>query len=257
MKKNIVYVLLLAVLVTCSGCTGRRSVVYETFSGSVTENSQEEAESEDAEDAENSGQKETENSAEEDKALKDEAKSKRETEEQTEKAKSLFVDLSGEVKHPGVYELREGNRIFHAIRAAGGFTDQAETRCVNQAEVLYDGEKITIYSRQEAEELGGWKQLSGLTVSLSESGASGNASGSAVSSTMIGESAAADSSGKINLNQADKSLLMTLSGVGEARADAIISYREKNGSFSAIEDVMKVTGIKERLFEQIRDKITV
>lgn len=256
MKKNIVYVLLLAVLVICSGCTGRRSVVYETFSGSVTENSQEEAESEDAEDAENADQKETENSAEEDKALKNEAKSKRETEEQTEEI-SLFVDLSGEVKYPGVYELQEGNRIFHAIRAAGGFTDQAETRCVNQAEVLYDGEKITIYSRQEAEELGGWRQLSGLTGSPSEVGASGNTAGPVTGSTRINESATEDSGGKINLNQADKSLLMTLSGVGEARADAIISYREKNGSFSAIEDVMKVTGIKERLFEQIRDKITV
>ncbi len=167
--------------------------------------------------------------------------------EEEEKATtlSLYVDISGEVERPGVYELPEGNRIFHAIIAAGGFTDRAETRCVNQAEALHDGEKIYIYSREEAEQLGGWKQLS--------------AEGGIVpgGSSSRGTGSVANSDGKVNLNQADKNQLMTLAGVGAAKAEAIISYREMNGAFAAIEDIMKVSGIKEKLFEQICDKITV
>ena len=66
-----------------------------------------------------------------------------------------------------------------------------------------------------------------------------------------------EDSGKINLNMATKEELMTIPGVGEAKANQIISYREKNGSFSCIEDIMSISGIKEGLFEKIREYITV
>lgn len=254
MKKRMMVGLLLLLMLTCSACTGRRSVVYETISESVTESSKLASDSEETEPTDS--KKEEDHPAETDSCKAEKA----EQTQEKEKVESLYVDLCGEVKNPGVYELPVGNRIFHAIKAAGGFTDQAETRCVNQAEALYDGEKITIYSRKEAEEMGGWKQLTGITGNLASADNTGNSvgagNGSAVGAPANG-SAGTDDTGKINLNQADKNLLMTLSGVGEAKAEAIISYREKNGAFSAVEDVMQVTGIKEKLFEQIRDKITV
>lgn len=228
--KKILIIMILLFSLSISGCSRRGAVEFRALSAVSEEPAEEEKEPQ---------EKETETTSSE---IPDE-KAREEEEEAT--SHSLYVDISGEVERPGVYELPDGNRIFHAISAAGGFTDRAETRCVNQAEALHDGEKIYIYSREEAEQLGGWKQLS------AESGIvpGGSSSG--------GNGSVANSDGKVNLNQADKNQLMTLAGVGAAKAEAIISYREMNGAFAAIEDIMQVSGIKEKLFEQICDKITV
>lgn len=227
MKRNIICLLVLFLL-SLSACSRRGGVEYQAFAESLSENKEE-----------------TGQDAEEEPASVSDNEEEPEEESQEVREISLFVDISGEVARPGVYELPVGNRVFHAIVAAGGFTDRAETRCVNQADQLFDGEKSYIYSREEAEQLGGWMQLtgSGGTVLHNSSPQTGSDAGS--------------SDGKVNLNLADKSLLMTLPGVGEARAEAIIAYRESNGAFSTIEDIMNITGIKEKLFEQIRDKITV
>ena len=224
--KKILILMMLLFSFSISGCSRRGAVEFRSLSAVSEETAEEEMEQ----------QEETSFS---------EIPDEKEREEEEATTLSLYVDISGEVERPGVYELPDGNRIFHAILAAGGFTDRAETRCVNQAEALYDGEKIYIYSREEAEQLGGWKQLS------AEDGIVSGGSSSP------GNGSAPDYDGKVNLNQADKNQLMTLAGVGEAKAEAIISYREMNGAFDAIEDIMKVSGIKEKLFEQICDKITV
>ena len=141
-----------------------------------------------------------------------------------------FVHICGQVKEPGVYELPEGSRVYEAVEAAGGFTEEAAAEALNLAEKITDGMKITVYDREEARTL----EASG----TSEGGGPG-------------------SSGLVNLNTAGKEALMTLSGIGESKAEDIIRYREESGGFKKIEDIMKVPGIKNAGFQKIKDRITV
>ena len=150
----------------------------------------------------------------------------------------LCVYICGAVVRPGVYELPTGSRVYAAIEAAGGFTEEADPRQVNQAAVLADGQQITVLTREEL------------------------ASGAGVPGTGNGASPAADGveakrSARVNINTATAEELETLSGIGESRAQDIIAYRTENGSFQSIEDIMKVTGIKQALFNKIKDEITV
>ncbi len=137
----------------------------------------------------------------------------------------LCVYVCGEVKSPGIYMLKEGSRVYEAIEAAGGLLEGVDETGINMAAQLYDGQQITV-SLDGAETAG-------------ESAASNNGSG------------------KVNLNTADAEELMTLSGIGEARAADIISYREEYGYFSSIEEIMNVSGIGEKMFEKIKDDIKV
>lgn len=141
---------------------------------------------------------------------------------------SCYVHICGEVISPGVYEMETGNRVFQAVEAAGGFTSDAAESYLNMAETISDGMKITVPNQSELQDL--------------ETG-----------------SIRADSKGKelVNLNTAAKEQLMTLRGVGEARAEDIIRYREEHGKFSRIEDIKKVSGIKDAAFQKIKDDITV
>lgn len=145
-------------------------------------------------------------------------------------SEEIYVYVCGEVRNPGVYKLDAGNRINHAIFAAGGMTDAAADTYLNQAEALEDGQKIYVPSKDEVKEqdltLGG-----------------------------DGENAVADD--RININTADKSQLTTLSGIGDSRAEAIITYRETVGLFKTIEEIQKIDGIKEGIFSKIKDKIKV
>ena len=141
-----------------------------------------------------------------------------------------FVHICGQVKEPGVYELPEGSRVYEAVEAAGGFTEEAAAEALNLAEKIMDGMKITVYDREEARTL----EASG----TSEGGGPG-------------------SRGLVNLNTASKEALMTLSGIGESKAEDIIRYREESGGFKKIEDIMKVPGIKNAGFQKIKDRITV
>ena len=149
-------------------------------------------------------------------------------------APAFVVHVCGEVVNPGIYELPAGSRIYEAVKAAGGFTENAEEESVNLASPIEDGVQIRIYSKDEAETLAaGAAPLDGFEAS--------------------GE-------GKepvVNLNTATKEELMTLSGIGESRAEDIIRYREENGGFQNIEDIMKVSGIKDAAFQKIKDRITV
>ncbi|MFT4106265.1 MAG: helix-hairpin-helix domain-containing protein [Lacrimispora sp.] len=139
---------------------------------------------------------------------------------------ACYVHICGEVAAPGVYELEEGSRVFQAVEMAGGFTEKAAPEYLNMAEKIYDGMKITVVSQEEA----GFSAVSG---------------------------AAFRQKSKINLNTATKEELMTLRGVGEAKAADIIGYRESHGGFQKIEDIMKISGIKEAAFQKIKDDITV
>lgn len=132
----------------------------------------------------------------------------------------VVVYVCGAVCKPGVYHLKENARIQDAIQKAGGFRKNADKLSLNLAEKVKDGQQIKIESKNATENSAG-------------------------------------NDGKVNINKATREELMTLSGVGQSRADAIIQYRTKQGSFTSIEDIMKISGIKKGLFEKIQSLITV
>lgn len=159
-----------------------------------------------------------------------------------------YVHICGEVVSPGVYQVEEGSRIFQAVEAAGGLTGQAAEEYLNLAGRVEDGMKIVVLSEDEVRkmEASGWNQTSkgqGISEAAGISGVTGNPENSG--------------DRKVNLNTATKEELMTLSGIGESRAEDIIRYREEQGGFLKIEDIKKVSGIKEALFQKIKDKIRV
>ena len=158
-------------------------------------------------------------------------------EESSGKPKTLFVYVCGEVSRPGVYELPENSRVYQALDAAGGMTEAADRKMINQAELLSDGQQITVYSVEET----------------SAPGFSGTAAGIPSGTQQPGSG----NSGKININTAGKEELMKLSGIGESRAEDIIRYREEHGKFSSAEDIQNVSGIGEKSFQKIKDQIEV
>ncbi len=138
----------------------------------------------------------------------------------------ICVHVTGYVAKPGVYNLVKGSRLFEAVQAAGGFLKEADEHFLNLASVLNDGQQIRVFSKEEA--------------------ATAKITGSATQET--GQL-------MVNINTASKEQLMTLPGIGKTRAESIIAYREKSGGFSTIEDIMKVSGIKESAFEKIKEYI--
>lgn len=146
---------------------------------------------------------------------------------------TIWVYVCGAVQSPGVYELPAESRVFEALEAAGGTRKDAELRLLNQAAFLTDGEQITVLTAEEVETAGG----------VPAAGAEKEEAGAF--------------SGKVNLNTAGREELMTLSGIGEARAAAIIAYREAHGPFSSPEEIMNIEGIKEKAFSKIKEEIEV
>ena len=139
----------------------------------------------------------------------------------------IFVDVKGAVKHPGVFETTKDKRVKDLIEEAGGLLDDADTSTLNLSQKVKD--QMVIYVLKHGEKP---KQMSD--------------GGSSSSNTDV-----------ININTANKEQLMKISGVGKTKAEAIISYREKNGDFKKKEDITKVRGIGKSTFEKIKDKIEV
>ena len=136
----------------------------------------------------------------------------------------IIVDVEGAVLKPGIVKLPEGSRVYEALAEAGGILDHADTKYVNQARILEDGEVIFLPDiLQEAEE--------------NKNNAMGN--------------------DLININTADAEELMKLPGIGQAYAQSIIEYRESNGYFNQIEDLLNVSGIGLAKFENMKDLICV
>ena len=162
----------------------------------------------------------------------------------------IYVDVCGAVANPGVFQLAAGSRVFQAIEAAGGYLPEAALTCVNRAGVLTDGQQLYILTQEEMERQG--------LDSAEMAGASdGQMNGSAGTGQNTGTTAQVQQDNRININTADEAQLITLTGIGATRAQAIIAYREKNGPFAAIEDIMNVQGIKEGTFAKIKDEIVV
>ena len=160
------------------------------------------------------------------------------TEDVTDKSEApLLVYVCGEVASPGVYELPAGARVCDAVDAAGGFTRKASRDYWNLAEALTDGQMISFPTEEEAAERRKY-----------------DTDGNTSADTTFADS---ETDGKVNINTADVNQLQQLSGIGQTRAEAIVAYRNEHGAFARVEDIMKVSGIKNALFEKMRDDITV
>ena len=150
-----------------------------------------------------------------------------ENEEAALSNESMYVYICGEVMEPGVYPLPEHSRIYELVEMAGGFTEDAAPESVNLAQELTDGQMINIPSAGDEQDL-----------------------------SQPGPEAGADGD-KVNINTASKELLMTLNGIGETKAESILSYREQNGPFDSLEDLMQVDGIGQGTYSKIKDMITI
>ena len=162
----------------------------------------------------------------------------------------IYVDVCGAVANPGVFQLAAGSRVFQAIEAAGGYHPEAALTCVNRAGVLTDGQQLYILTQEEMER-------QGLDPAEMAKASDGQMNGSAGTGQNTGMAAQVQQDNRININTADEAQLTTLTGIGATRAQAIIAYREENGPFAAIEDIMNVQGIKEGTFAKIKDEIVV
>lgn len=160
----------------------------------------------------------------------------------------IYVHICGAVLNPGVYELDAGSRVFEGIEAAGGFSENACEDYVNQAKPLQDGQRLIIPTLEEieaAKEDGTYQELwSDDAADMEQFEA-------------VGVQALGNAGGLVNINTASESELSTIDGIGAGKAAAIVKYRQENGNFQSIQDIMKVSGIKEGTYEKIKDKITV
>ncbi len=186
------------------------------------------------------------------------------TAEMQTEAAAGYVYVCGAVKEPGVYPITADMRVCDAVKLAGGFSPEADEEWLNQAAAVSDGQKLYIYTTEETDLMRASgmsaEGLSG-TSDAAASGSAGSASADGTDSTAAagagtGTSGTEDS-GKVNLNTAARDELMTLPGIGESKADAILSYREEHGAFASIEEIQNISGIKSGVFSQIKDFITV
>lgn len=152
------------------------------------------------------------------------------TEEETQQT-LCYVYICGAVAKPGVYAVPSHARVYEVISLAGGLLAEAGEQAVNQAREVVDGEMIRVPTKEEL--IAGEPEQS------------------------FGDEGTEAQDGFVNINRADAAELMTLPGIGASKADSIISYREENGGFSSIEDIMNVEGIKEGVFNRIKEHIKV
>ena len=191
-----------------------------------------------------------------------------------EEKQTLFVDIKGEVKNPGVYELEENNRIIDAIKIAGGLTKNASTDYINLSKKIKDEMVIIIYSKKEIEDYNKntneQKEIIKYQIiekecvcpntindaCISENNKLSSNENDTKEEKEITNSIEENNDKLVNINNATIDELTTISGLGEKKAEAIIEYRKEN-KFTTIEDIKNVSGIGEALFEKIKDYITV
>lgn len=203
-----------------------------------------------------------------------------ETEQETEAPSIIYVYVCGAVRSPGVCEMRSGMRVYEAIALAGGFAEDADEQWLNQAGEVYDGQKLYVYTTDETRQMEAEAAAIGQTLDPATAGQTGDATsgiagvgetggavsqiagvgqagGSAPGMKGGGQAASGAAENLVNLNTATREELMTLPGIGGAKADAILEYREEHGSFTSIEEIQNISGIKSAVFSKIEDRITV
>ena len=166
--------------------------------------------------------------------------------------KVIKVDIKGEVKNPGVYEVKKNIRINEVIKLAGGLTYRANTKYINLSKKVTDEMVIFIYSDYEISKLKEKEKIKEESPSLEDENLI--TSNSTFNTNKDDKKETINE--KININTATLEQLMTLSGIGESKAQAIIAYRKKN-KFKTIEDLKEVSGIGDSIFDKIKENITV
>ena len=155
-----------------------------------------------------------------------------EVEDKTTVSTVIYVDVKGEVHHPGVYQMKAENRVKDLIEAAGGFTPLADDHKLNLSQLLED--QMVIVVPKKGEEVN-----------------------SELAQAPSSQKKEVGKEGKVNINTATVEELKTLKGIGEKKAEAIIEYRKKNGSFKNKEELMKVRGIGKKLYESFQERVIV
>ena len=168
------------------------------------------------------------------------------------KAEKIIVDIKGEIKKPGVYNIKVGSRVNDLINEAGGLSKNANTRFINLSKKLEDGEVVVIYSNKEINDAKKNDKLEVTAPCVCE-----EVKNDACYNENSTNNNTNNGSKIVNINTASIQELTTLNAIGESKAKAIVSYRDKNGKFKAIKDIMNVSGISETLFSKIKNNITV
>lgn len=187
-------------------------------------------------------------------------------EEPVKEAEEIAVHAAGAVQKPGVYYLPVNARVVDVVKAAGGVTAQADLNAINLASPVADGDQVMI-PRTGEDGQGDYTIRGGVTSGVVRSSL-GNGGGASADIDRAGGSSAnratsaqgyrpGSTAGRVNLNTASAEELMSLPGIGESKAAAIIRYREKHGRFQRPEDLMAVGGIGEKTFAGLRDRITI
>ena len=171
-----------------------------------------------------------------------------------EQPQMIYVHVCGAVENPDVYELPAESRVYEAVQAAGGFTEEADSSYVNQAQKLSDGVKLVIPTQEQTQifaDKGEEETEIGIV------GETQNSESAGISGTVQGSTGAdVSSDGRVNINTASEAELCNIPGIGAVRAAAIVAYRQEKGGFTSVEDIMNVSGIKEGTYEKIKDSIT-
>ena len=162
----------------------------------------------------------------------------------------IQVDIKGQINYPGIYKVDSDLRVMDVIKLAGDLTENADTSVINLSKKVTDEMVIIIYSRDEVADFKKTKEIEKQV----EERCVQKDENSLVNDACINSST---SNGKININTASIDELKNLTGIGDKKAKDIVSYRETNGNFNSIEDIMKVNGIGENNFAQIKEDITV
>lgn len=191
-------------------------------------------------------------------------------EKQEEESISYFVDIKGAVENPGVYEVKDGAIISDVIALAGGLKEDAYEEGINLSKKVSDEMVIYIYTDSEVKESIAKNPTTSNSNKQTQESTCNSSSYDITDCITLTESVIIPGSGNnnmntgneetnkiININTATKEELVTLSGIGDAKAEAIIEYRKTNGYFTSIEDILNVNGIGDAIFTKIKDFITV
>lgn len=178
---------------------------------------------------------------------------KKKEETTTDNDTYYLVDIKGEVNNPGTYSVKKGSRVIDVIHLAGELKSDADTSVLNLSKKVTDEMVIIVYSYDEVKNFTKVKEVE---KQEQEKCASNNGlKNDACISTILEDNSTSNT--KVSINKATLEELMTLTGIGEAKAKEIINYREEKGEFTDINQLKEVKGIGDTLFESIKDNITL
>ena len=180
-----------------------------------------------------------------------------------EKLSEFYVEIKGAVNSPGVFKVTSDNIINDVINMAGGLKNNAYTKNINLSKTVSKEMVVYVFTNYEYSLLNTKEETTECNCpkqdisTCTNKGASVITSDENKSEELPNSNSETENNNKININIASKETLTSLSGIGDAKAKKIIDYRNENGLFKSIEDLKNVSGISEKLFEQIKEFITI